>query len=441
MIRASIERLLVGAFLLTAAVATAQAPQTPVEVKSALTSARAAQPMTPAATGWQPADADAGNRCLVCHAAQREAASVGVHSENGVRCVDCHGGDASARELPAAHGNGFTGALDKAATARLCGSCHSDPNRMREYGLPTGQLAEFRTSRHGQLLLEKHNGDAPTCTDCHGTHIIYPPYDARSRVYATNIPGTCAHCHADARLMQKYDLRTDQFAQFRSSAHGVTLFEKQDFAAPTCVACHGAHSALPPTRTEVTSVCGSCHQLVAQSFNAGPHGTAARAGRLQGCLACHGNHSTQRLVDDSIAAMCDRCHARDTRLHQVGVDLQRRMTRATSDLRSAEHAVGRLTASGQRTSDARFRYQSALTDYLQIAQVQHGLDLERVEVLEGRVSAGSIELDRMAASSEETRWEHKLLLLPVWFLTLSAVALAWLALRALHRTGGGDAEP
>ncbi len=432
MMRATITRLL-GATALVLAASLVPAQAAPQAMHTA-----AAVPAP--TTVWQTPEANAGNNCLVCHAAQREAADVGVHSEHGVRCVDCHGGDPSARLLPAAHGNGFTGALNKVAVARLCGSCHSDPNRMREYGLPTGQLAEFRTSRHGQLLFAGNNVDAPTCTDCHGTHIIYPPYDARSRVYPTNIPTTCGHCHANTRLMQKYNLRTDQLDQFRNSAHGKTLFEKRDFAAPTCVACHGAHSALPPTRTEVSSVCGSCHQLVAQAFNAGPHGPATRAGRIQGCLACHGNHGTQRIADDSISAMCDRCHARDTKLHQVGVDLQRRMMQATSDLRSAERAVDRLAVSGQRTSDARFRYQSALTDYLQIAQVQHGLDLERVENQESRVSAASIELDRMSAASEEVLLEHKLLLLPVWFLSLAAVALAWLTLRALRR-GAGNEEP
>lgn len=437
MMRAS--RLLVIATVLLAAATRVEAQTTSQPSTAPATEPAKGTGHVGAARAWPTAGADEGNRCLVCHSAQREAASVGVHAEHGVRCVDCHGGDSTSRSLPGAHGNGFTGRLAKAEIARLCGSCHSDPNRMREYGLPTGQLAEFRTSRHGQLLFGQHDGDAPTCTDCHGTHIIYPPYDARSRVYPTSIPTTCARCHANAQRMQKYGLRTDQLEQFRTSAHGVTLFQKQDFAAPTCVACHGAHSALPPTRTSISSVCGGCHQLVAQAFNAGPHGTATRTGRLEGCLGCHGNHDTQRIADTTIAAQCDRCHGGDTRLHQVGIDLQRRMVRARSDLRSAEHAVERLAATGQRTADARFRYQSALTDYLQIAQVQHGLDLDRVEALEGRVSAGSIELDRMALTSEETRWEHKLLLLPVWFLALSAVALAGLSLRTVRRTGADEA--
>lgn len=430
MMRASLLRFSSAtALLLAARLAGAQAAPAP-------TPRPAPPPAATAATAWQPSHPTQNNQCLGCHAEQREAANVGVHSEHGVRCIDCHGGNPLERALPAAH-NGMTGKLSKPAIAQLCGSCHSDPNKMREYGLATGQLAEYRTSKHGQLLFEKHNDDAPTCTDCHGTHIIYPPYDARSQVYAPNIPKTCAHCHNDDKLMAKYNLHTNQYDQYRTSAHGVSLYEKQNFAAPTCIACHGAHSALPPTRTEVSSVCGSCHQLVAQAFNTGPHAAAVTAGKLKGCLGCHGNHDTRRLADDSISAQCDQCHANDSRLHQMGVDLQRRMTQATTDLRNAQEAVERLRATGQRTADAQFRYQAMLTNYLQIAQVQHSLDADKLETLEGRVSAGSIELEQMAGSAEDTRWEHKLILIPVWFLSLSAVVLALLGLRALRRTDEG----
>lgn len=376
---------------------------------------------------------DTANTCLACHAAQREAAVVGVHSQHGVRCVNCHGGNADARSLPAAHQGNFVGKLDKLGTVQLCGSCHSDPNRMREYGLPTGQLAEFRTSRHGQLLFGSHNTDAPTCTDCHGTHIIYPPYDARSRVYPTNIPGTCARCHADERLMAKYQLRTDQLDRFRASAHGVALFQQQNFAAPTCISCHGAHSALPPTGTEIASVCGKCHALVDQTFSQGPHAVATRAGRLRGCLACHSNHGTERVAVAQISATCDKCHAANTRAHQAGVDLQRSAVQAEADIASARRALDTLSRAGRQMGDYDFRYQSALTYYLQIALVQHSLDQEKVDDLGRHLRSVSVNLGAVAETSQEQRWEHKLLLLPVWFLSLSAVALARLTLRALGR--------
>jgi Cytochrome c7 and related cytochrome c len=395
--------------------------------------------IAPAAAAQQPVSramgVDTANQCLACHAAQREAATVGVHSQHGVRCVDCHGGNPDVSTLPAAHQGRFVGSTNKVQTAELCGSCHSDPNRMRPYGLPTGELSQFRTSKHGQLLFGSGNTDAPTCTDCHGTHIIYPPYDARSKVYPTNIPGTCAHCHADTKLMAKYHLRTDQFDQFRSSAHGVALFQQQNFAAPTCISCHGAHSALPPTGGQIASVCGQCHSLVDQAFQQGPHGLASQAGNLHGCLACHSNHGTDRVASDKIAAMCDKCHASDARLHQMGVDLQRSVVQAEQDMTSARQAIDELSRAGKQVGYYRFRYQSALTYFEQIAQAQHSLNLEKVDDLGRRVRSVSVDLTSAADTRHEQRWEHKLVLLPVWFLSLSAIVLAWLALRAVRRTG------
>lgn len=393
---------------------------------------RAAAAQTPLRGGMPPADTV--NQCLLCHSAQREAAEVGVHSEHGVRCVTCHGGDASARVLPDAHRGNFRGKLDKVATAQLCGSCHSDPDKMREYALATGQLAEFRTSKHGQLLFGSHNSDAPTCTDCHGTHIIYPPDDARSHVYPTNIPGTCAHCHSNDKLMAKYHLRTGQFEDFRSSAHGDALYQQQNFAAPTCVGCHGAHSALPPSVTEIANVCARCHALVGEAFASGPHGAAARSGRIPGCTACHSNHGTEAVPVGRISAVCDKCHASDTRLHQMGVDLQHRLTQVGEDMASAKRAIAQLQIAGERVDDYRFRYQTALTSYLQVAQVQHGLDLDRLDELERQVRSISVDLGAAAEVNSEQHWERKLLLIPVWFLALSAALLAWLALRALRGT-------
>jgi hypothetical protein len=390
----------------------------------------------PAAARAQGHGIDSTYRCVVCHTTERDAFVVGVHAEHGIHCADCHGGDPTARDLPAAHRGRFIGKPGKVATARLCGSCHSDPNKMRQYGIPTGELAEFRTSRHGQLLLLKNDPNAPTCTDCHGTHTIFPPDDARSQVYPANIPGTCARCHSDAKLMGKYNLRTDQFAQYRASAHGVALYHKQNFATPTCVGCHGAHSALPPQVTEIASVCARCHQLVGQEFGGGPHGAAARAGKMPGCLACHSNHGTHRVPPDSIAAVCQKCHGSDTRIRTMALDIQQRVAQATADMTSAERAIGQLSLAGERVGDYRFRYESALTDYLQIALVQHSLDLQRLDDLTRRVRSISVDLDAAAEASAERRWEHKLVLLPVWFLALSALALALLTLRTLKEADG-----
>ena len=380
---------------------------------------------------------DTTSGCIACHADMRTAFVMGVHAERGIKCHDCHGGDPSATVLPAAHRGRFIGKPDKAAIVTLCGTCHSDPNQMRQYGLPSGQVAEFRTSRHGRLLLGNRDPNAPTCTDCHDAHTIRRPDDARSNTYPTNIPATCARCHEDAGMMGRYRLPTDQFARFRRSAHGVALFEQQNFAAPSCVGCHGTHSALPPSVTEIASVCGRCHVTVSEAFEAGPHAEAARAGKIAGCVGCHSNHDTERVPAEHIASTCARCHAPGTRAHTMGAAIQRDVVQATADLRAAEEAIGRLTRAGRQSGDAQFRFRSALTAYLQIAGVQHDLDVDELEELTRRVRSISRDLQGMADVAEEHRWEHKLFLVPVWFLALASVALALLTLRRLERRKAG----
>jgi hypothetical protein len=384
----------------------------------------------------EPAQVDTTYGCIACHADKRTAFVQGVHAERGIRCEDCHGGDAAAFTLPAAHRGRFTGAPGKVATVALCVVSLGSGIACGGHGLPSGQVAEYRTSRHGRLLLQGGNQDAPTCTDCHDAHKILRPDDARSNVYPTNIPTTCARCHEDQRLMAKYRLPTNQVEQFRRSAHGVALFRDQNFAAPTCLGCHGSHSELPPTVTEIASVCSRCHVLVGQAFDRGPHGRAVPAGKLAGCLGCHANHDTERVPADHIASACAKCHAPGTRAHTLGGQIQQHAIQATEDLQAAERAIAQLTLAGRQTGDARFRYQTALTAYQQIAEAQHSLDFEQMEDLTRRVRSISRDLRGMAEVAAEQQWEHKLLLVPVWFLALASLALAWLTLRGLARGAG-----
>jgi hypothetical protein len=387
---------------------------------------------TPAAVAVAQGPSDTEYGCLACHADKRTAFGQGVHAERGIQCHDCHGGDPAARRLPAGHASRFSGKLSKTAIVTLCGSCHSDPNQMRQYGLPTGIVAEFRTSRHGMLLLQQRNEDAPTCTSCHDAHTILRPDDARSNVYPTNITKTCAPCHENAQLMGKYRLPTDQIGQWEASAHGKAL-RAQNFAAPTCLGCHGSHSALPPKVTEISSVCSRCHVSVGQAFQSGPHGPAAQAGKIPGCLACHGNHDTGRVPEDQVSATCAKCHAEGTDARTLGERMQADIREAAADLEEAAHALEEVSRAGIQTNDLQFRYQTARTAYLQIPEVQHDLDLERLEELTRSVRSISRDLRAAAEVAAEQQWEHKLWLVPVWFLALSWVSMSWLVLRDHER--------
>ena len=369
--------------------------------------------------------------CVICHADKRRSFNEGVHSERGIRCDDCHGGDPAAYEIAPAHRGRFVGTPTKLETIELCSGCHADPNQMRQFGLAAGQLAEFRTSRHGRLLLREGNEDAPTCTDCHSAHMILPPEDARSEVHPTNIPATCGRCHEDEGLMRRYGIPTDQFEKYRDGAHGVGVFERYNFAAPTCVGCHGSHAALPPAVAQIADVCGHCHRLLERAFNDGPHRQPTLDGDLPGCLGCHSNHGTARTAPAEIAALCASCHDGETGPGLMGVEIQEQVLRATKDLRLAAEAIEELELMGHVVDDARFRYEAALSEYQQIALVQHSLDLDQLEDLGLKVRSSTGIIRATAETYAEEQWEHKLLLVPVWFLALSAIALAWFKLRDL----------
>jgi len=388
---------------------------------------------TPAAAQSPSVQLDSSYSCVVCHIDHRRAFLSGVHAERGILCADCHGGNPAALTVTSAHAGRFLGHPTKRQIATLCSSCHADPNQMRQYGLRSDEMAALRTSRHGQLL-ERGDENAPTCTDCHEAHLIRRATDARSNTNPLNIPGLCATCHADAERMRPYGIPTDQFEQYSTSAHGEALFRQRNFAAPTCVGCHGSHSALPPGVTEVADVCGRCHELVRNAFARGPHAAVAARGVIPGCLACHSNHQTEHVAPDEVSEACGACHVAGTRPAAVADSLEARVLEVTAAMEAGREAMERLGRAGRPLTDAELRYRTALTAYRQLAQVQHSLQMESLEDLTLQVVSAVRTIEESADVAAEQRWEHKLLLIPVWFLALAVVVLA-------RFLSGGPAAP
>jgi hypothetical protein len=197
--------------------------------------------------------------------------------------------------------------------------------------------------------------------------------------------------------------------------------------------------------TQIANVCGRCHVLVRRAFEAGPHQAAARDGRIAGCTACHDNHATEVVPLEQIGASCSRCHARESPAARTGIEIQQLMVGASRELEAAEEALAHLARTGRRVDTERFRYQTARTAFLQLHQVQHSLNTEQLEELSLRISSISRDIRSAAEAVEEKRWEHRLLLVPIWFLVLAGVVLACFRLRDETRreataAGEGDRE-
>jgi hypothetical protein len=395
---------------------------------------------TPAITGsvQEQSTQQEGYGCLLCHADKRRAYRLGVHSERGVQCHHCHGGDTSAFTTPEAHSGGFRAALGKLETVEVCSSCHGDPDQMRQYGLPADEIAELRTSRHGQLLLDEGNQDAPTCSDCHDPHTTLRPDDARSGVHPLNISATCSGCHDDERLMAKYGIPTGQVEAHRNSAHGIALYEDENFAAPTCVGCHGSHAALPPNVTEISNVCGRCHVNVRRAFDLGPHGRLEGGEAPLGCTGCHSNHRTERVPVDRIAETCEGCHGAGSAQAILGEEVEGILRRSVNEIDRAREALLELVRGGHEISDERFRFRGAMTDFRRLEKMQHSLDIEQMTDVARLIASASLDIRGKAEVSVEEDWEHRLFLLPVWFFALGIIFLAAYRFRQIGSEAPGE---
>ncbi|MGD8316951.1 MAG: cytochrome c3 family protein [Myxococcales bacterium] len=261
-----------------------------------------------------------GGQCLTCHLTVDdklgELWATDIHAQAGIGCVDCHGGDPNAEvsEKAKRAGTGYRGIPSPLEITRLCGGCHADVEYMkaRDPLLPTDQLEKYKTSVHGKLLVKGETRVAQ-CASCHHAHGIREVDDAKSPVYAENVPGTCGHCHADADYMADFHIPTNQYDDYMHSVHGKALIEKHDVrGAPACNDCHGNHGAAPPSIDAISNICGTCHTYNAKLFLESPLAPDFKEKALADCVACHGKHRITHVSDDWLndepGGTCRKCH-------------------------------------------------------------------------------------------------------------------------------------
>lgn len=206
---------------------------------------------------------------------------------------------------------GFIAVPSRSAISGICGGCHADVERMRQYNLPTDQYVKYMESVHGTKLLE---GDTKValCVDCHGVHDIKKASDPSADVYPLNVPALCSRCHSDTVYMEPYNIPTDQYDTYEESVHGKALLTDQDVRAPNCASCHGSHAAKPPDDEEVVNVCGKCHTATQDYYEESLH--ARLESNAPKCWTCHGTHDVTTpdesmfINTEPLDKNCGACH-------------------------------------------------------------------------------------------------------------------------------------
>lgn len=265
-------------------------------------------------------------KCAECHADEVKEFAASIHGQaaakgdhDAPKCVSCHG---SIHEVKASSEPDST--IARKNLADTCAKCHSDPAFLSRHMIPLAHPVEsYKQSVHGRAVAAGHE-KAADCSDCHGSHDIYPARDARSRVNHWKVADTCAQCHREIGR------------EYKESVHGVAV-KAGVGDAPVCVDCHGEHLIVEPgnpsspvNAANVSSqTCGRCHgdARLAQrydlpadrvpSYADSYHGLALQGGKLTAanCASCHGVHAIYRSSDlrstvnpANLAKTCGACH-------------------------------------------------------------------------------------------------------------------------------------
>jgi len=383
--------------------------------------------------------ARADESCSTCHPNVQIEYGESVHAK-ALGCTSCHGGDATALNLEAhSVAKAYIGKPGRRDIPPLCASCHADPTRMKSFGLPTDQYAQYQTSEHG-LRLAQGDTRVAVCTDCHGTHRILPPRQPASPVSRHNISATCGHCHADQALMAEYHLPADQVEKFRGSVHGTALFIEEHPLAPTCATCHGAHGAVAPQVGSIGTVCGHCHTRTREYFNEGPHRKAADEGKISECVSCHGYHDTANPDRGLFDTACQTCHPPDSAAFAAAQKLKTLLSRADESLETAASDIADVQRLFPTVLRYRPRLQQAKAYFLEALPVQHSLALDRVDDLTRNARSIAEEVEASVHGVAQRSRLRQIGLALAWIFILFAVGVAHLYKKERRRQRGPDAS-
>jgi cytochrome c3-like protein len=158
------------------------------------------------------------------------------HDKNVANCLKCHG----LHEIRSV--NDPLSKVYPTNVPETCNQCHGNSEIMNQYGIHIDPYQEYKTSVHGEALLENGDISAPACNDCHGNHGALPPE-------VGSVSNVCGQCHVINATM------------FKESIHR-GIWELRGMQQ--CSSCHGSHAIFHPTdemlSTKDGSFCSTCHQ-------------------------------------------------------------------------------------------------------------------------------------------------------------------------------------
>lgn len=132
--------------------------------------------------------------CSTCHDA--EAYNASVHgqavasgNQDSPSCADCHGvhNVISLSSVETKEARNFR--------ADVCIECHEDTEKMERNDIRTDIVHTYLSSYHGKSYHLGYPELTATCSDCHGSHGVFPKENPASSINEQNRDQTCGACH------------------------------------------------------------------------------------------------------------------------------------------------------------------------------------------------------------------------------------------------------
>ena len=135
--------------------------------------------------------------CVNCHVKENREYNKSIHGRahaQGITaaptCVDCHG----VKDIEKTSEK-FT----PEGVIELCSSCHDDKELMLQFQINPYVVEGYKDTYHGKMFEMGNVGvKFAVCTNCHGSHSIFPPEDQESSINRIHIVETCKQCHPRA---------------------------------------------------------------------------------------------------------------------------------------------------------------------------------------------------------------------------------------------------
>ena len=168
-----------------------------------------------------------------------------------------------------------------------CADCHLNYNADEIPHTKSKEKVNCNTCHDNLKGIEKSVHKSVDCYDCHTKHEIKP-----AKEIAKDQTANCLSCHKKKNIQQ-----------FSSSIHA-----KKNIG---CEGCHkGGHETAKISKSEVSNVCGKCHNENKAEFKNSIHHTVLSGGNPNApvCTDCHGAHKilTSKISIESEG--CLNCH-------------------------------------------------------------------------------------------------------------------------------------